>query len=73
MGSCLECNFEPDWGKVSQRGDYSIRYGECKFSIPEIKLPACVSNFVNLKKRQIERYSDDSGVYHSCKVFEPKG
>ena len=69
--SCLNCRFEPDWGKFSD-GEYSRAHGECKYPVPDVKLPACIFDHVCLKMRNIVRYSDNSGVYHHCAVWAPK-
>lgn len=67
MKTCLNCRYEPDWSEPQGR-EYSRRMGDCKLTI-EVTLPAC---YRAPMKQRIERYSDDSGVHHRCKYWEPK-
>jgi len=69
---CLTCKYEPDWTPFSI-GEHSRCNGECKFPLPKlISLPACVTDYIIIKKRKIIRYSDNSGIYRNCKVWEKK-
>lgn len=67
--TCLNCKYEPEWSAIST-GSFPRRSCNCKFSISEIAVPACVPN---LYKNKIIRYSDDSGIfYNCCTVWEEK-
>ena len=66
--SCLTCKYEPDWGEFSD-GELTMVYGSCKYLLPNIKLPSCVSG---LTKKSICKFKDNSGVYTRCPVWEKK-
>jgi len=70
--NCLTCKWEPDWPEYKSRYGYEVTNGECKFELPDLLLPACVTSHCVIKKRHVERYSDDSGIHHNCRVWSPK-
>ena len=67
--NCLTCYYEPIWGEVQTRGNYSMRFGLCRWNKKLPILPATHSVFI---KKQICRYDDDSGVMGNCKTWKQK-
>lgn len=66
--NCLNCKFEPDWGEKQGR-EYAQEYGSCKF---EPNIPPLPPTIIVSKAQNIVRYSDDSGIFSNCRVWEPK-
>ena len=65
--NCLTCKYEPEWGaKVGI--EYPRMTGMCQWAGDLPKMPQTHT----VKVEHITRYSDDSGIMHSCAVWEEK-
>ncbi len=66
--SCLDCKYQPEWGRVEGTGVYQKQYGNCKwFENHKVIVPACADNG---HRKWIQKYLDNSGVFHNCATWE---
>jgi len=66
--NCLNCFYEPHWGKLLGVFENKRQIGKCKF---KAELPILPSIYIIVIK-PITKYSDDSGVITQCKAWKSK-
>lgn len=65
--NCLNCKYEPDWDESSDW--FQVRIGDCKWPSSMVKLPSCHTPTYS---KAIQRFSDDSGIFHNCPTWRRK-
>lgn len=68
--NCLNCKYEPIWGKIVGGGEYKRKCGECRFPFSKMKLPGCASR---VYKEPVSWFiENDSCSVCWCDVWETK-
>lgn len=70
MNSCLNCKFEPDWGRIQGVGEYRRRAGHCKWEFGGLVIPCGFSTPISIGVTWF--LHDNSGVYTSCRAWKSK-
>lgn len=66
--NCLNCKYQPEWGRVEGTGIYQRQCGACKwFKKYKVRSPACCQ----IIPQMIWRFPDNSGIHSDCPTWEP--